>query len=216
MSTFWARRKEAVEAEAKADEVATQQVEEELREQELHELSDEEILTKLDLPDPDTLGEGDNFKVFLNKAVPSRIRTRALRRLWRVNPVLANIDGLVDYGEDFTDAALVVEGMETAYQVGKGMRAHVEELARKALEQPASEDLATAEAAPEDPILDDTSDTPGTSGAAGEDVMDDKITTAEPATPAPADPFEEEALPVVMGRMRFQFDNAPVGDAPVS
>ncbi len=210
MSTFWARRKEAVEAEAKADEVATQQVEEELREQELHELSDEEILTKLDLPDPDTLGEGDNFKVFLNKAVPSRIRTRALRRLWRVNPVLANIDGLVDYGEDFTDAALVVEGMETAYQVGKGMRAHVEELARKAMEQPASEDLATAEAAPEDLILDDTSD------AAVEDVMDDKITTAEPATPAPDDPLEEEALPVVMGRMRFQFDNAPVGDAPVS
>ena len=46
--------------------------------------------------------------------------------------MLANVDGLVDYGEDYTDAACVIEGLQTAYQVGKGMLAHVEEMARQA------------------------------------------------------------------------------------
>ena len=66
------------------------------------------------------------------KAVPDRIRRRALRRLWLSNPALANLDGLLDYGEDFTDSATVVENIQTAYQVGKGMLKHVEELARQA------------------------------------------------------------------------------------
>ena len=34
--------------------------------------------------------------------------------------MLANVDGLNDYDEDFTDAALVVKGLKSAYQVGKG------------------------------------------------------------------------------------------------
>jgi hypothetical protein len=42
------------------------------------------------------------------------------------------LDGLLDYGEDFTDAALVVENLQTTYKVGKGMMAHVEEMARQA------------------------------------------------------------------------------------
>ena len=132
MSGFWSKRKAAVAAEAEAEVEAQLEAEREARETALEEKSDEDILADLELPDPDTLGEGDDFKVFLKEAVPARIRTRALRRLWLTNPVLANVDGLVDYGEDFTDAKLVVENMQTAYQVGKGMLKHVEELARQA------------------------------------------------------------------------------------
>src|SRR6056297_865340 len=44
----------------------------------------------------------------------------------------ANLDGLLDYGEDFTDSATVVDNLQTAYQVGKGMLKHVEELAQQA------------------------------------------------------------------------------------
>ncbi|MFK7945842.1 MAG: DUF3306 domain-containing protein [Paracoccaceae bacterium] len=82
--------------------------------------SDEEVLDELGLRDPDDLQEGDDFSGFMNGAVPTRLRNRALRKLWLTNPVLANIDELVDYGEDFTDAATVIENMQTAYQVGKG------------------------------------------------------------------------------------------------
>ena len=82
--------------------------------------SDEEVLAELDLPDPDSLKPGDNFAAFMAKAVPARLRNRALRRLWISDPVLANLDELIDYGEDFTDAATVIENLQTSYQVGKG------------------------------------------------------------------------------------------------
>ena len=101
---------------------------------EIDALDDAEALERLGLPDPDALGPGDDFAAFMNKLVPGRIRARALRRLWGTNPVLANLDALVEYGEDYTDAATVVENLTTAYQVGKGMLAHVERLAREARE----------------------------------------------------------------------------------
>jgi hypothetical protein len=60
---------------------------------------------------------------------------------------LANVDGLVDYGEDFTDAATVIENLQTAYQVGKGMTKHVVELARQAAEEAENAERAAEEAA---------------------------------------------------------------------
>lgn len=82
---------------------------------------DEEILAELGLPHPETLQPGDDIRGFLQAAVPDRLRRLALRQLWRSNPVLANVDGLVEYGEDYTDAATVIENLQTVYQVGKGM-----------------------------------------------------------------------------------------------
>ena len=130
MTDFWARRKAAVEAEEAALAKENAEATEAEARAELEEKPDEEILRELELPDPDTLGEGDDFSAFLKSAVPERIRLRALRRLWTTNPVLANLDGLVEYGEDFTDAATVIENLQTAYQVGKGMTKHVLEMAK--------------------------------------------------------------------------------------
>ena len=124
-SDFWSRRKAAVAAEQEADRAPDEKIEDAFEGQ-----TDSEILETLGLPDPETLGEGDDFSVFLNAAVPDRLRRIALRKLWTTNPTLANLDGLVDYGEDFTDAATVMENLSTAYQVGKGMTAHVEKLLR--------------------------------------------------------------------------------------
>ncbi|MBT8153175.1 DUF3306 domain-containing protein [Epibacterium ulvae] len=191
MSDVWARRKAAVEAEAKVESAAVAPPEQAVVDS---DLSDAEILEQLELPDPETLGEGDDFKIFWSKAVPSRIRTRALRRLWRVNPILANVDGLVDYGEDFTDATLLVEGMETAYQVGKGMTVHVEELARQVEEATNPTEL----------VLPD------------DDLEDEPQTEAEPPVWVETQPLgeadtapnmypEEEPQPVPIGRMRFHF-----------
>ncbi len=154
--SFWARRKAGVQAEEQASvEAVEQQV---LVEQHaaLEEKTDAEILAELELPDPDTLEMGDDFSAFMAKAVPDRIRRRALRTLWRSNPVLANVDMLVDYGEDFTDSAMVVENMQTAYQVGKGMLKHIEEMARQAEERenpPEVEDVVKEELEEEDVLL---------------------------------------------------------------
>lgn len=194
---FWSRRKAAVQAEQEAEQRAADAAVEAQREAELAERPDEEILEELGLPDPDTLGPGDDFKVFLTQAVPARIRSRALRRLWISNPVLANIDGLVDYGEDFTDASRVMEGLQTAYQVGKGMTRHIEEMARQA-----EADLAADEAGAEDP-----EDTP-------EEQLADTATAAPEATPEPPAVAEaemaeapEDDIQPVRRRMRFSFED---------
>ncbi|MDO6591527.1 DUF3306 domain-containing protein [Loktanella sp. D2R18] len=121
---FWTRRKAQVAAEAQA--VAIE--EHAAPEPDFSEMSDAEVLAALELPDPDQLVAGDDIKGFMLKNVPDHLRRRALRKLWRLNPVLANVDGLVDYGQDFTDNAMVVDGLQTAYQVGKGMMAHLEKL----------------------------------------------------------------------------------------
>lgn len=132
---FWTLRKQAVKAEetkvAKAALAQTEAQERKLQDKR----TDEELLEELDLPNPDTLQSGDDFSAFMSKAVPDRLRRRALRKLWGSNPVLANVDGLVDYGEDFSDGAMVIENLQTTYQVGKGMLRHLEEIARQAEEE---------------------------------------------------------------------------------
>jgi hypothetical protein len=142
---FWSRRKAGVEAEAKAEEAAREAAALAEEHKALEEKSDEELLAHFNLPNPETLKEGDDFSAFMSKAIPDRLRRRALRVLWKSNPVLANVDMLVDYGEDFTDSATVVENLQTAYQVGKGMMAHVEEMARQAAEKEAAEGAADDE-----------------------------------------------------------------------
>ncbi len=150
MSDFWERRKAAVRAEDAAEErakIAADEAEEQAR---LSEKSDEEVLRELDLPDPDSLVEGDDFSVFLKRTVPERIRLRALRRLWTTNPVLANLDGLIDYGEDFTDAATVIENLQTAYRVGEGMARHVSAMAEQELATTEDEEGVPNESGTED------------------------------------------------------------------
>ena len=83
-------------------------------------LSDAALLEKYDLPDPDTIDEETGLDRFLNGDMPERLRQMALRRLWRLNPLFAVVDDMVEYGEDYTDAATVIEGMQTAYSAGKG------------------------------------------------------------------------------------------------
>ena len=128
---FWSRRKQAVEAEAEVEVAKQRAVEEEQSADAIEAQTDAEILDELGLQDPDTMEAGDDFSAFMAKAVPTRLRNRALRKLWLSNPALANLDALVDYGEDFTTSADAVEVVQTTYQVGKGLLAHVQEMARQ-------------------------------------------------------------------------------------
>ena len=85
------------------------------------ELNDEELLEKFKLPNPDKIKKEKGLDVFFKDGVPDRIRQIALRRVWKLNPIIRFADAEInDYHEDFTDAATVIEGMQTAYQVGKG------------------------------------------------------------------------------------------------
>ncbi len=81
------------------------------------------------LPDPDTLDAASDFSVFMQPGVPAELRRRALRRLWKVNPIISTPDGLDDYYvvNDFSDASTVVANLKTLYRVGRGMVSALEE-----------------------------------------------------------------------------------------
>lgn len=155
--------------------------------------TDEEILRELGLPDPDGLVKGDDFKAFLKSAVPARIRRRALRRLWLSDPVLANLDGLNDYDQDFTDAATVVKDLKTAYSVTRGFlrEAPAETAAAEQTEQtdPAAEGAeADGGEAGTDAAAEAPAERPADYDAAGRPAEAD-----EPADPAVGHPPEEVA-----------------------
>ena len=127
----WSTRKnqiakgEDVPDEVPAPEIAGDAV---VEDEEDAKLSDAELLEKYDLPDPEGVTEESGLEQFLNgKGLPGRVRQMALRRLWRLNPLFGIVDDMVEYGEDYTDAATVVEGMKTAYTVGKGYEKDVVE-----------------------------------------------------------------------------------------
>lgn len=69
-------------------------------------------LTKID--------ETTDFSVFMKDGVPDILRRKALSVLWRSNPLLANIDGLNDYDEDFARPDLIAKSLKSAWEVGRG------------------------------------------------------------------------------------------------
>jgi len=194
---FWSRRKARVREEEAADAHAVEARQRAGRERELEARSDDEILQELGLPDPDTLKPGDDFGAFMARAVPERIRRRALRRLWRSNAALANLDGLLDYGEDYTDSATVIEGLQTAYQVGRGMVAHVQEVAADAVAADEAGDRAP-EAIAEAPV-----EMPA--DVAGETT--DRAAAETDAAGMPEDEVAGFAPP--RRRMQFRFPDGP-------
>lgn len=74
-----------------------------------------------DLPPIDSLTYDSDFSPYLRPGVPEALREQALRKLWRSNPVLANLDGLNDYDEDYSRVGMIEETVETLFRVGRGM-----------------------------------------------------------------------------------------------
>ncbi|MCE8538327.1 DUF3306 domain-containing protein [Ruegeria pomeroyi] len=202
-SDFWSRRRAGVAAEERAEAAALELRARAEAQAALEQQDDAEILERLDLPNPDLLQPGDDVSRFMSELVPDRLRRRALRRLWRLNPVLANVDGLVDYGEDFTDATRVIEGLQTAYQVGRGMLHHVEALAAQ----------AEAETTPETDTPDLPADEPlamaATEAASAAEAGNEAVPLRDPEAPAPPAPVLDDAddtAPPAPRRMRFTFE----------
>ena len=131
MQSSWSRRRAAVAAETAAEQLAAEEAVIAKQHEALAEKTDVEILEELGLPDPDTMLQGDDFKAFLSKTVPAHLRKRALRKLWRSNPLLACVDGLNDYDDDYLTGSYGQGPISTTYQVGKGMLSHLMEMERQ-------------------------------------------------------------------------------------
>ena len=199
---FWSKRRAQVAAEAEQETRAALASDAAQEDAALGERSDEEILAELELPIPEDLDSTEAVQAFMKSAVPQRLKTRALRRLWRLNPLFANLDGLVEYGEDYTDAATVVENMQTAYQVGKGMLARIEEMTSVDLE---TEDRANGAASPEEGGVAPTEpEIEPQTEPENEPEPAAFVAQAEPA------PEVEDVHPAAPRRMRFSFEHAPI------
>ena len=83
-------------------------------------LDDDQLLQKYGLTNPEEIEDEAGLEAFMQNGLPDRLRQMALRRMWRLNPLFRFADEMVEYGENYTDAATVIDGMTTAYQVGKG------------------------------------------------------------------------------------------------
>ncbi len=70
--------------------------------------------------DLESLTADSDFTVFMKEGVPDLLKRKALGVLWRSNPVLANVDGLVDYDDDFGSPDLILKTFKSAWQAGRG------------------------------------------------------------------------------------------------
>jgi hypothetical protein len=74
-----------------------------------------------DLPPLDSLTKDSDFRPFMRPGVPEELRNQALRKLWSSDPVYANLDGLLEYGEDFGEPFRMAGIVATVYRVLEGM-----------------------------------------------------------------------------------------------
>ena len=174
----WARRK----AESRSGAVA----EDEVAEAEASDAVPEGAETTESLEDPEdhpaigidveTLDYNSDFTVFMHEKVPEALRRRALRTLWQSNPILANVDGLNDYDEDFTDSATVVEGLKAAYDEAVKRRSAAEAEAAKAKEgapAPADEEAVDSEETEDgEDLIAEADDAPDEMAESDEDLED--------------------------------------------
>lgn len=202
MSSFWQKRRAAVAAEAAAEVRVQEARVAEAEEATLAERSDDDLLAEFDLPAPEELVSGEQLRAFLKAQLPQRLKTRALRSFWRTNPVLACLDGLNDYDDDYTAAATAGKPVNTIYQVGRGMVAKIEEVLTADGDTPEAAEENAPELAPTHDVV----------------VPAPRRTETALAERAPSQvytaPLEEEAeqSAPTHRRMRFQFAGDPAAD----
>lgn len=201
VGSFWARRRAAVEAEAQAELHAEQEKQAAVQAEALAQKDDAEILADMGLPHPEEMQSGDDFAAFMARDVPEHLRRQALRTLWRSNPVLACVDGLNEYDDDYRAAMLLQEPIKTAYQVGKGMLKHIEEMERQAAAARAPQE-EVEEALPEHDEI-EVAETDATHVSFQD--ASEEVETGQAAAFEAQDDILEAPAP---RRMRFRFDEA--------
>lgn len=187
----WSRRRAAVLAEAEAETKLAERADTAVKQAAMAEKSDADILLELNLKDPDQMQQGDDFASFLRAEVPEHLRKRALRTLWRSNPVLACVDDLLDYGDDFKAEWDGADLIKTVYRVGKGMLPDVEETPEAEVEpaEDTPEEVELAEATP-DPELE----------------IHDQEAVQPVALDLPPEPIPPQSKMCHTHRLRFEFD----------
>ena len=70
--------------------------------------------------DIEAIGYESDISVFFKEGVPALLKQAAMRRMWRSDPIFANVDGLNDYDQDFNVIHRVLTEFKSAWQAGRG------------------------------------------------------------------------------------------------
>jgi hypothetical protein len=208
----WSRRKLAArEPEAKREPDQPRETPEEeaerlaARDAELQ--ANREAAEAIDL---EKLDDTTDFSVFMKAGVPELLRRQAMAVLWRSNPVYANLDGLVDYGEDFGRPELIMKTFASGWQSGRG---YLKELIEDAAPADAAGTGAPVAAADGDPDDEKAEEDDAATAASADEHASGTPPDAEAAIPAQTMPdeavaFDPEAepMPRVSLRRRLMLD----------
>ena len=118
----WSKRKtDSNKVASKSEQIEKNaiDVKDELIEEE-KKLSNDELAEKYEITNPQKIDNPLELRNILKDNLPDRLKQLALRKLWKLVPAYGEISELVEYGEDFTDAATVIDNLQTSYIVGKG------------------------------------------------------------------------------------------------
>ncbi|MEM9277770.1 MAG: DUF3306 domain-containing protein [Pseudomonadota bacterium] len=145
----WSKRKRGLVKDKEIIELSEAEEQELLDAHEAELEANREAAEAIDL---DTIDEESDLSLFMKEGVPETLKKAALAKLWRSNPVFANVDGLVDYDDNFADPNLIMKTFTSAYQVGKGyLKEILEDVEETAVaENVSSEQQETVEPAGEE------------------------------------------------------------------
>lgn len=126
----WSKRKQAQLANpdtdpdeetpvAEAVEIDEAQLEADRSEAELNRLAAEAV-------DLEKVEYGFDFSIFMKRGVPDLLRKKALQKFFNSNPVLANLDGLNDYDEDYNNPLHMV--YKSSWDLKRGFLSEAEKL----------------------------------------------------------------------------------------
>jgi len=167
-------------------------------------LPEHELLAKYSLPDPENIELGTDITGFLRKEIPEFLRRKALRGLWKSNPVLAVLDGLNDYDEDYTLASTAGQTVTSLYKVGEGLVDRAKKAA-DVVEDPSEAQATSSMAEPEPTIVEDAE----SDDTLELEELEDRATPMElpeqPLAQREASQSEDPPEPSFRPRMRFDY-----------
>lgn len=80
--------------------------------------------------DLEEVSYGFDFSIFMKRGVSNLLRKKALQKFFNSNPVLANLDGLNDYDEDYNNPLHMV--YKSTWDLGRGFLTESEKLLQQA------------------------------------------------------------------------------------
>jgi hypothetical protein len=157
------------------------------------------VLTDADMPDLDSLGEGDDFSPFMSPGVSEALRRKALRKLF-LGSAFNVTDGLDDYDDDFTTFEALGD------LITSDMRHRMEREAERAREQAEGATAAQPEEGiePGAEVEEARQEPAGAVEEAPGPVAEGGAGAHEPPSPAP-----EEAVPTPLHEAVAAADAAP-------